>query len=163
MREFPSRARKNRTRSVCASTRSTLRLFHTYAQRPQREIPHLRKCPYKEGVGTAQNQMPLHVVGEKAANVVVSYNTFTCTMDRCVVCGKEVLPLSRRTINPPSACCNGVREFFVPFVKPSLCFQGRAIESRSSFARNRVLPSWSRHESGSSDEVIPLLSFLCRA
>ena len=41
-------------------TQYALRLFHTYAlpQRPQREIPHLRKCPYKEGVGTAQNQMP---------------------------------------------------------------------------------------------------------
>ena len=50
-------------RARCASTRSTLRLFHTYAQRPQREIPHLRKCPYKEGVGTTQNQMLLHVVG----------------------------------------------------------------------------------------------------
>ena len=24
---------------------------------------HLRKCPYKESVGTSQNQMPLHVVG----------------------------------------------------------------------------------------------------
>ena len=34
-----------------------------YVQRPQREIPHLRKCPYKEGVETAQNQMQLHVVG----------------------------------------------------------------------------------------------------
>ena len=34
-----------------------------YAQRPQREIPHLKKCPHKESVGTAQNQMPLHVVG----------------------------------------------------------------------------------------------------
>ena len=28
------------------------------AQRPQREIPHLRRCPYKECVGTAQSQMP---------------------------------------------------------------------------------------------------------
>ena len=37
----------------CASTRGTLRIFHTYTQRPQREIPHLRKCPYKEGVGNA--------------------------------------------------------------------------------------------------------------
>ena len=55
------RGEANRAR--CASTHSTLRLFHTYAQRPQREIPHLRKCPYKEGVGIAQNQIPLHVVG----------------------------------------------------------------------------------------------------
>ena len=38
-------------------------MFHMYAQRPQREIPLLRKYPYKEGVGIAQNQMPLHVVG----------------------------------------------------------------------------------------------------
>ena len=57
------RARGKAGRARCASTRSTLRLFYMYAQRPQREIPHLRKCPYKEGVGTAQNQMPLHVVG----------------------------------------------------------------------------------------------------
>ena len=61
MREFASRARKSRTRSGarrhavrCASTRSTLRVFHKYAQRPQREIPHLRKCPYKEDVGTVK-------------------------------------------------------------------------------------------------------------
>ena len=46
-----------------ASTRSTLRVFHTFAQRPQREIPHLRKYPYKEGVRTAHCQKPLHVVG----------------------------------------------------------------------------------------------------
>ena len=45
----------------CASTRCTLRLFHSYLQRPQREIPHLRIRPYKEGVGTAESQMPLHV------------------------------------------------------------------------------------------------------
>ena len=62
MREFTSRAHGKAGHARCSSTRSTLRLFHTYVQRPQREIPHLRKCPYKEGVGTAQNQIPLHVV-----------------------------------------------------------------------------------------------------
>ena len=48
MREFASRVEKQDA-LWCASTRSTLRLFHTFA-RPPREIPHLRKCPYKEGV-----------------------------------------------------------------------------------------------------------------
>ena len=28
-----------------------------------KEDSHLRICPYKEGVGNAQSQMPLHVVG----------------------------------------------------------------------------------------------------
>ena len=47
-----SRAHGKAGRARCTSTRSTLRLFHTYmyGQRPQREIPHVRKCPYKECV-----------------------------------------------------------------------------------------------------------------
>ena len=36
-----------------------------------------------------------------------------CTVDRCVVCGKEVVPLSRKTIHPLSAGCSGVRAFFI--------------------------------------------------
>ena len=61
MCEFASRGKAGH--AWCVSIHSTLHFFHMYVQRPQSEIPHLRKCPYKEGVGTTQNQMPLHVVG----------------------------------------------------------------------------------------------------
>ena len=60
MRELALRARKNGKRSG-GRRHAVDRLFDTYAQQPQREIPHLRKYPYKEGVETTDCQMPLHV------------------------------------------------------------------------------------------------------
>ena len=60
--KFASRARKSRTRSVRVDTLYVSLVSHARAATAS-EIPHLRKCSYKEGVGTAQNQMPLHVVG----------------------------------------------------------------------------------------------------
>ena len=59
-----AQARKSRTCSG-ACRHAVCSAFHMYVQQPQREIPHLRKCPYKGGVRTVQSQTPLHVVARR--------------------------------------------------------------------------------------------------
>ena len=67
-------------------------------------------------------------------------------MDRCVRCGKEVLPLSR-TIHPLSTGCSGVRAFFIQFVKPSFVFPGPG-NGKSLFVYKK--PCFTKLEQGMS-------------